>query len=65
VGIRVEVTQTEDEMLRIENDCEYSGHYDVQTFTPFSKTQAETGMDFRMLVLMPLTDVARPPLRAS
>ena len=58
MGIRVEVTQSEDEMLRIENDCEYCGHYDVQTLTPFSKTQAETVMDFRMLVLMPLTDGA-------
>jgi hypothetical protein len=48
VGIRVEVTQSEDEMLRIENDCEYGGHYDVQPLTPSSKTQAETGMDFRM-----------------
>jgi hypothetical protein len=28
------------------------GHYDVQTLTPSSKTQAKTGMDFRMLVLM-------------
>ena len=27
-------------------------HYDVQTLTPSSKTQAKTGMDFRMLVLM-------------
>jgi hypothetical protein len=58
VGIRVEVTQSEDEMLRIENACGYGGHYDVQTLTPSSKTQAETGMDFRMLALMPLTDVA-------
>jgi hypothetical protein len=32
----------------LEND----GHYDVQTLTPSSKTQAKTGMDFRMLVLM-------------
>jgi hypothetical protein len=31
---------------------ENGGHYDVQTLTPSSKTQAETGMDFRMLVLM-------------
>jgi hypothetical protein len=60
VGIRAEVTQSEDEMLRIENDCKYGGHYDVQTLTPSSKMQAETEMDFRMLVLMPLTDVACP-----
>ena len=46
-------------MLRIENDREYGGHYDVRTLTPSSKTQAETGMGFRMLVLMPLTDVAQ------
>jgi hypothetical protein len=31
---------------------ENGGHYDVQTLTPSSKTQAKTGMDFRMLVLM-------------
>jgi hypothetical protein len=49
-------------MLRIENDCEYGGHYNVLTLTPSSKTQAETGMDFRMLVLMPLTDVACPEI---
>jgi len=33
---------------------ENGGHSDVQTLTPSSKTQAETGMDFRMLVLMRL-----------
>ena len=31
---------------------ENGGHYDVQTLTPSSKTQAETGMDLRTLVLM-------------